>query len=429
MQTSRRISWLSFALVFAAVSIAGAAPARERSHKDESANPKFGIGTVVAERLLAAYDLLEKEKLEDALAIVDGLARRRRLKPAERAQIHRFRGYILLGRNENAKAIEEFEQALAVHAMDPGAEQVMIYSLAQLHTEAGRYDRALNLIDRWFATAEDPKPDAYFLKAMILVQQEKFALAAEPIAKAVERSRTPKESWLTLYGVIHTQTKDYAKVEGVLEQLVSIAPQKAQYWVQLAAVQHHLGHDQQALATMQLAHRAGLVKGDKEIRQLASLLLLQQEPYECARVMEESVEAKAVASDAEAYRLLSNCYLAAREQDKAMRPLEKGGSLAPDGDMYLRLGQIHLQRENFEPAIDAFEKALGKARAEQKGSLHLLIGIAKLGREDFGGAERSFEIAANDDKVARAAAGYLKVLESKRVEAERPRAAAVATGG
>lgn len=428
------LSGIAIALGFVVVSNAGVAvskEARSASKQAESEEParKYGLGQVVAERLLEAYSLLEEEKYDEALAAIDALAKRRRLKDPERAQIHRFRAYIHVSREQNDEAIAEFEKSLALRAMEPGAEQVMIYSMAQIHTAEGNFDRALALIDRWFEAEEDPKADAWFLKAMILVQQEKFAEAALPVTRAVERSAKPKESWLTLYGVVFTQLKEYAKVEVALERLVELAPSKAQYWVQLAAVQHHLGQEDEALATMQLARQAGLIQGDKEIRQLASLLFLRSQPYECARVMEESMTAGRVAADAEAYRLLSNCLVAARESDEALEPLAKGGELAPDGDMFVMLGQMYLQREEHGRAIESLERALGKARPEQRGSIHLMLGIAQLGDERFDDAERSFRLAVDDAKAGRAAESYLKFLESKRSLAAQPRLASSATGG
>ncbi|MBY0400949.1 tetratricopeptide repeat protein [Myxococcota bacterium] len=417
------------------VGVAGVAVSKEArassGRKQEDPAKKYGLGQVAAERLLEAYSLLEAEKYDEALAIVDGLAKRRRLTDPERAQIHRFRAYIHVSQDRSEVAIAEFEKALALNAMDPSAEQVMMYSMAQLYTGLGQFDRALALINRWFEAVEDPKPDAWFLKAMILVQQEKFADAALPVSRAVELSPKPKESWLTLYGVVFSQLKDYPKVEMALERLVEMAPGKPQYWVQLAAVQHHLGKDDEALATMQLARQAGLIQGDKEIRQLASLLFLRQQPYECARVMEESMAAGKVQADAEAYRLLSNCFVAARESDAALTPLAKGGELANDGDMFVMLGQMYLQREDHPKAIEALEKALAKARPEQLGSVRLMLGIAQLGDDRFDAAEKSFRLTVDDAKAGRAAQSYLKFLESKRSLASQPRLASSssATGG
>lgn len=423
---TRRISSL-IAFVLCVLLGGSTVHAKETKTKEQEAK-KFGISRIVAEQLLEAYDLLESERYDDALAVVDKLAKRRRLQPPEIAQLHRFRAYIFVNKDQNENATVEFEKSLALNAMEPEAEQVMMYSLAQIYTELGKYDEALGIINRWFASAESPKADAFFLKAMILVQQKNYKDAAEPAAKALELADKPKESWLTLDGVVNTQLKNYPRVEQTLAKLVEIAPAKSQYWMQLAAVQQHLGHEKKALATMQLAYDAGLLKGDKELRQLASLLFLRQQPFECAKVIETGLASGVVAANADAYRLMANCLIAARESEKALTPLARAAELSPDGDLYLLLGQLHLQRDRFELAVEAIEKGLKKVKPEKRGSAHLLLGIAQLGDEQLALAERSFKIAAGDAKVARAATSYLKFLEQKHV-AQRQPASGSATGG
>jgi len=396
---------------------------------DDAKSKSTGISKPVAEKLMAAYELLEADKFDASLAIVDELAKRRKLRAPELAQIHRFRGYILVNKGMTEQAAAEFEKSLAQKALDPGAEQVMMYSLAQIYTQLGKYDRALALMDTWFAAEENPKPDAYYLKAMILVQQEDFKAAVEPARKAVELSEQPRESWLQLLVVVYSQLRDYPNVATALERLIAVSPGKQQYWVQLAAVQKHLDREAKALATMQLAYGADLLHEDKELRQLARLLFLRQQPYECAEVIEDAIASGAVKADAESYRLMSNCYLAARENERALEPLAKAGELATDGDMYMLLGQMYLQRERFGPAVQALEKALEKSKPEQRGSVHLLIGVAQLGSERFEEAERSFRVAEDDAKVRRAAESYLRFLKEQRARHEQQQAQRGASRG
>ena len=111
---------------------------------------------------------------------------------------------------------------------------------------------------------------------------------------------------------------------------------------------------------------------------------------------------------------MSNCYLAARENDKALAPLAQAAELSNDAEPYILLGQIHLQQERFDPALDALQKGLAKAKPEQRGSIHLLAGVALLGSERLDAAEREFRAAEGDDKTRAAAASYLKYVEQQR---------------
>ena len=96
-----------------------------------------GLSQPVAEKLAKAIAHFEADEFDEALAIVDSLAKRRRLRPADVAQIHRFRGYILVSQGNSEAAAAEFQKSLAQRALDPFAEQQTTYSLAQLYTQLG----------------------------------------------------------------------------------------------------------------------------------------------------------------------------------------------------------------------------------------------------------------------------------------------------
>lgn len=392
------------------------APALD-ARADDAEAPKpaaAAVNPVVGERLLRANSYLEDNRADDALDVVDELARMRKLKPVDLAQIHRFRGYILIAKGNTEGAGQEFEAALAANALDDSARQGMMYSLAQIYTQAGKYDRARELMDRWFETAADPKPEAYFLKAMILVQQEAFQEALSPARVAIERSPQPRESWLQLLAAVQFQLQDYAGVADTLRQLIAVAPGTKRYWVQLATIENSLGKDDHALATLGIAQVGGLLSEDREYRQRARMCFVRDLPECCARTLEEGMASGRVKADAESWQLLANCYIAARETDKALVPLAKAGELASDGKGFLLLGQIQLQKDRFDAARDALTRARAKAAPAQRGSIELLIGIADLGSERFDDAERAFRVAQTDEKARPAADSYLRHLDQKR---------------
>ena len=417
----RALAMLACVAMTAPLARADADPSEESEADARQESRAFGLSPRVAEKLQRAMKHFEADEFDDALEIVDALGRRRGLEPPDVAQIHRFRGYILVSKGDSQGGAAEFEKALAQHALDPFAEQQTTYSLAQIYTQLEKYQQALALIDAWFAAESKPKPDAYFLKAMILVQQKKFPEALAPAKAAVEMSAQPRESWVQLLVAIYIELEDYANVAVNLERLISISPGKKQYWVQLAAVQNHLQQDAKALATLRLADNARILSEDRDFRQLSRLLFLRDIPFQCAQEIETAISAGSVKPDADAYRMLSNCYIAARENERALAPLAKAGELAPDGEMYLLLGQMHLQQERYPEALDALNKGLAKATPEQRGSAQLLIGVAQLGSRRFDDAERAFAAAANDAKVGDAARRYLEfVQEQRRREQQQP---------
>ena len=388
------------------------------------------VQPAVAERLLRANTYLEKGRAKDALEIVDELASLRRLRPVDLAQIHRFRGYILLAMNRMDDGAREFEAALAQGALDDSAAQGMMYSLAQIYTQAGKYDRARELIERWFRSAAEPKPEAWFLKAMILVQQEDYEGALVAAKAAVEKSPQPRESWLQLLAAVQFQRNDYAGVADTLRKLVALSPGTKRYWVQLATIENSLGRDESALASMGIAHVSGLLEEDKELRQRARMCFVRGLPECCARTIEDGMAAGKVTGDADSWQLLANCQIAARNLDAALEPLQHAGAMGKDGKAYALLGQIHLQKEEWKAAGEALAKAVAKSDAASRPSLQMLAGVAALGDGRLDEAEASFRAAAEDEKTRPAAESYLKHLEQKRARQQaRNEGPAAAAGG
>lgn len=396
------------AKTLAILALLAATSGRARAGATQAINPTVGG------KLILANGYLEQNRADDALDVVDELLEARKLRPVDLGQIHRFRGYILVSKGKTEEAGKEFEQALATDALDESAKQGVLYSLAQIYTQAGKYDRARALIDDWFATATDPKPEAYFLKAMILVQQEDFKDAAEPVRIAIEKSPQPRESWYQLQAAIQFQLSDYAGVADTLRHLVALSPQTKRYWVQLATIENQLGNEDDALATMGVAQAGGMLDEDRDLRQRARFCFVHDLPDCCAKTLEEGISSGKVKPDAAAWQLLANCYIASRETDKAMEPLAKAGELSEDGKGYLMLGQLQLQKDAFAEARESLDKARTKAKPADRPSIELLIGIAELGTDRFDEAEKAFRAAADDEKVRPAAESYLKHLDQLR---------------
>lgn len=387
-------------------------PAKVREGADASSSA--ALTPMIAERLLRANAHLEAGRYDEALSVVNDLGDGRRQKPIDQAQIHRFRGYILVAKGDTNSAATEFEAALATGALDPLAKQNMIYSLAQIYAQAGKYDRARKLLDSWFASEKDPKPEAWFLKAMLLAEQGSYKEALEPARIANARSPQPRESWLQLLASIQFQLGDYPNLAETLRRLVALAPGQKRYWMQLATVESTIGKEREALASISIAHVAGLLTEDKELRQRAGMCFARDLPDCCVKTLEEGLASGVVKPDADAYRLLANCRIAGREVEKALEPLAKAAELGDGSRSWLLLGQLQLEREDWDAARVSLQKALVGKSSARRSSVELLLGIAMLGSKDFDGAEKVFRTAAADEKTRTAAENYLRHLEQQR---------------
>ena len=76
----------------------------------------------------------------------------------------------------------------------------------------------------------------------------------------------------------------------------------------------------------------------------------------------------------EAWEMLSNSWISARDYESAAQPLERAAELSENGSLYIRLAQVHIQREKWREAQRALELGVDKG-LEQPGEAYLLMGI------------------------------------------------------
>jgi tetratricopeptide (TPR) repeat protein len=223
----------------------------------------------------------------------------------------------------------------------------------------------------------------------------------------------PNESWLSMLSALYLQREEYKEAVPVLQQLIAAAPDKKTYWMQLSSVYGQMEDYPNALAIMQLASNVGLVTEDSEIRRLADLLLFNDVPYRGAQVLESAIEKNLVKLDDKLYEKLANCWIAAAEFDKSIPPLQRAAEMAPNGDTFVRLGEVQVQREDWPAAITAIQRGVDKGQLKDPGNAQLMLGIAHYSQKEFAAARPFFERARQSDKHRQIADSYLQAIRAQ----------------
>jgi len=256
---------------------------------------------------------------------------------------------------------------------------------------------------------------AYYLLAAAYYQMDDFDRALPPAQKAVELmdKSKPQENWLSMLSALYLQKDRFRDAIPIIEQLVAVAPSKKTYWMQLSSVYGQLEDYPKALAVMQLAYSAGLVTEDSEIRRLADLLMFNDVPYRCAQVLESAIEKKMVAVDEKLYEKLANCWIAAAELEKAIPPLQRAAESASTGDAFVRLGEVQVQREQWEAAQAALERGIQKGQLKDAPTAQLLMGISLYNQKKLKEAKDWFVRARGAEKYRQMATGYIQLIDSQ----------------
>jgi tetratricopeptide (TPR) repeat protein len=366
--------------------------------------------------LSSAIDALTNEQYGAARSLIARLDRAR-LSPFERSRAEQILFNVAYHERRYDAAHEHLQRAIDAGGLSESEVAQARYQRAQMLMAEERWHDGVAALEAWLATAAQPQSSAYYLLAVGYYQAGDFAKALPAVRAAIDRMEQPQESWLSLQLALHLQQEQFHDALAVLNRLIVVAPDKKAYWLQLSSVYGALEDYGNALAIMQLAYDNGMLTDGAEILRLADLLLFNRVPLRAAQVLEESLAASRVARDETSYTKLSNAWLEAGEFDRAVAPLENAAELAPTGASFVRLGQVHLQRESWAMAEAALARALAKGGLRDAAEAEFLMGVTLFEQGRVAEARSWFEEARAGQAHREIADRYLGVI----AEQSRPR--------
>jgi len=409
MINQRYGSWMKLLAAAALLGSFHVASAQKAQGEKKESAPTIDAATGKA--LNEAIELLNKEDFKGASAKI-GALNLDKLSPYERSKVEQILFNISYNQEKYDEARGHLQKAIDSGGLNQQEIEQAKYQAAQLYMQQEKWKEGAAALEEWFKTATKPNSAAYYLLAVAYYQQEQFAKALPPAKKAVELMEKPQESWLAMLSALYLQREQYKDAIPVLQQLIALSPSKKTYWMQLSSIYGQMEDYQNALASMQLAYGAGLVTEDAEIRRLSDLLLFNSVPYRGAQVLETAIEKKTVKLDEKLYEKLANCWIAAGEYEKAVTPLQKAAELSANGDTFVRLGELQVQREDWAGALAAVQKGLDKGQLKDAGNAQLLMGIAHYSQKQFKEAKPFFERAAQSTKHKQVATSYLQAIKA-----------------
>jgi tetratricopeptide (TPR) repeat protein len=388
----------------------GDAAAKKKDDEEKKKN-QYTVSEKMHKKLTGAQEQMEADQYDAARELLAPLEERAdRLNPYERALTFLFLGFLDASQDRYEEALRYFELCLVQDSLPTGQQLSTRFNVAQLYLATENYAESERTLEVWFEEAESPTGVAFYLLAISRYQLEKYEAATVPAREAVASTRKPKEPWLQLLVGLYLELERYEEALPPLEQLVTLYPKRV-YWTQLSALYAQLDKEEKALAVLQLAYEQGFLEDDRELRQLARLYLSHGLPYRAALLLEKALEEGTVAPDVDSLETLASSWIVAREYDKAIEPLRLAAELDEGGDLYVRLGQVYLERDSWKEATAALDVAFEKGTLKDPGKANLLLGIALYHQDRYRLARKHFAAALAEDSSSTSAKSWLDLLK------------------
>jgi tetratricopeptide (TPR) repeat protein len=378
----------------------------------------------VYEKLAEAQEAAEAQDMKEASKILDGMLAGRRdneLNSYELANVYNLYAFIHYSREDYDKALEAYENVVQQPDIPLAMEINTRYTIAQLYFVQERWQQGIDALNKWFAMTDKPSASAYMLRAQGYYQLKDYDTSLTDVKKAIgmyrEQGKVPKEQWLNLARFLYFEKDDVDNAVVMLEQLLTHYPKK-DYWVQLSHMYGEQKKESKQLAAMETAYVQDMLNKGTELVQMAYLYLNGEVPYKAAKVMDKGLDSDVVEDTSKNWEILGNAYRQAQEVAKAIPAMERAAAKSDDGELYARLGNIYLDGEQYDKAIDAINKGLQRGGVKRPDTARLVLGMAYFEQKQYDKARQAFQAAGRDERSEKFAQQWIKYMDS---ELERQR--------
>lgn len=380
--------------------------------KEEGRRSAPTISERTGEQLNKAIEFLNQDNYAGARQVLSEI-RMDRLSPYEGSRVHQIWSGIEYAEGNYGQARQHLQQAIDAGGFNEREVSQAKYQIAQIFMAEEKWREGAAALEEWFRTAPEPNAAAYYLLAAAYYQMEDMNRALEPARKAVEIAAKPQASWIELLLALYLTREEYDKAVPLLERLIAMEPDKKTHWLRLSSLYQQQEKYPQALAAMQVAYNAGFLEQESEYVRLSDMLRFNEIPYRAARVLEEAMEQGKVAKTSENYERLANCWIQARDFNEAIPPLRRAAEMSNNGDLFMRLGQVHVQREQWPEAERALRQGMDKGNLDDEGQTYLLMGIAVFNQDRLRDSREWFVRAARFPQQRDMAQDYVKLIDTK----------------
>lgn len=405
--------------------IPGAVAQDDKPKKDQRETRRTpALRNKVYEKLAEAQTLAEAKDYAGAAVILNDMIAedgKRALNSYELANVYNLFAFLAYATEDYPQSLRYYEQVIAQPDIPLAMEINTRFTIAQLYFVQEKWQQGIDAMLVWFDLNEKPNAGAYVLLAQGYYQVKKYDLALENVETAISmhegEGKLPKEQWYNLARFLYFDKEDFDSALDVLNTLIIYYPKK-QYWVQASHLYGEKKEEQKQLALMEAAYEQGFLDRSSELVTMAYLYLNAEVPYYAGSVIEQGFKDELVDDKSKNYELGGSAWAQAREVAKSIPMMEKAAAKSDEGELYVRLGNVYLDGDQFAKAADSVNKGLKKGGVKRPDQARLVLGMAYFNLGEYNKARKAFRDAGKDDRSEKYAKQWIAYVSS---EEERQR--------
>jgi len=334
------------------------------------------VSSAVYKAVQNAEKQLEKSAYAKALQPLKALIAESKSGSYDQAVVWKTIGAIYSAQGNYQAAADALEKSLVGDALPQQQRLDVQFNLGQVYLALNQYQQALTVLKPWIAQNQSPSAHDYLLLAQIHSQLKQYDKALIYAKRLLKINNNPPESHYQMVIAINFELKKYADAGRLLETLVHRFPDNKTYWQQLATSYQYSGDYHKATAVKDLAYRSKLLNRPDDILQLAQLYNYTGSPYLAAQLLEKEMKGGALPKSSKNFTQLSDIWFQAREYQKAAEALSKAAKKLDSGEVYLRLGGLYFEQQDWKNAYTALKTAVSKSGLKKPGNAWMLYAMS-----------------------------------------------------
>ncbi len=299
-----------------------------------------------------------------------------------------------LAESRNAFRIEQLQKNIKSTADENGIRYLR------------REEEDKNEIDYFrFATQVEAELKEDLSKTRKAEQKTEIQLAIDNVKKSASNLTIgpTKENWWLLLRAAYFELDNIPKVRYVLERLL-IEWSKKEYWTQLAAIYGQDELEEKQISAYATAYQEGFLEKSNEYVQMAQLYLSKEVPHKAAVVLQTGFDESIVDKEVKNWRLLSQAWFLAQEDQMAIIALREAAKLSDDGELDVRLARSLANIADYKSCVDAAQTGIEKGGLKRDDESYITLGMCQFEEDMYEDSKNSFKLATNDATARREAA-------------------------
>ncbi|MGD9223315.1 MAG: tetratricopeptide repeat protein [Desulfobacteraceae bacterium] len=365
-------------------------------------------------KLQEASKLTEAGKAHEAIERLQLLEGALQAKAFELAMVRQCLVYAHMAAEEPAVACDIAVKVLKGGQLPAEAAHALIWLTAQMAYQLEDYGTCAHYAQQWIAAESRPPAKAHFLAGFSHYQLKQLRAAEKHLEQAIALAKKIPDDWRKVLLAVYLDGRQYPKAETVLHSLIESEPDNRSWWNHLAVAYLEQNKEDKALAALVLAHHRSRLDTD-DLMRIVQLYSSNGIPEKAARLLRNWLKSGRLAANRKTYKLQFELWHLACESGPALQALEKAASLADNGQDYYLLGCLHFERNQWQQARDALQRALQRG-VKEKARAQYLLGVAAFNCGDPHTAQQAFEKASMNPELGKIVAYWSDRLQDRSTQ-------------